>query len=81
MLAYFDSFAGLVPCRLLAVGDFSDSGSLARIRITAARGPYRRGDLETVSLRRVVPRAAVYRRAGATYIRPHTWPRALAPAA
>lgn len=43
MLAYHDTFAGLVPCRILAVGDWNDGSSSARVQYTATRGAYVRG--------------------------------------
>ena len=66
MFAYFDSFAGLVPCRVLSV---ATDGVV--VRLTAARGPYRRGEVLTWPHTRIVSRKAVYR-SGYTYrIRPH----------
>lgn len=75
-LAYFDSFAGLVPCRILAVDDWSDTSSQARVQYTATRGPYKRGEYGTHVLRHVVPRSAVYRSrqaCGHYRIRPYSW--------
>jgi hypothetical protein len=72
-LAYLDSFSGLVPCRVVAVGDWSDPGSEARIQFTATRGPWKRGEFETFPLRRVVPRSAVRRRKYSTSIMPYSW--------
>ena len=77
-LAYHDTFAGLVPCRILAVGDWNDGSSAARIQYTAARsnGAYMRGDIYTVALRHLVPRNAIFRRAGCYMIRRYRWPNA-----
>ena len=72
-LAYFDSLQGLIPIRILAVGDWSDSNSIARVQFTATRGPWKRGAVESWPLRRIVPRTAVYRRGGSTYIRGYNW--------
>jgi hypothetical protein len=72
-LAYLDSFAGLVPCRILAVGDWGDGSSQARIQFTATRGPYQKGVISTHVLRRVVPRSAIYRRKHVTLIWPYSW--------
>lgn len=51
-LAYFDSFAGLVPCRVLGATTTSPPApftprEVVRIEITATRerGPYRKGDV------------------------------------
>jgi hypothetical protein len=75
MLAYFDSFAGLVPCRVIAVGDWSDNSSLANVQFTATRGAYKRGEVLTTRLSRVVPRTAIRRRMGSTTVLPYSWPR------
>jgi len=75
-LAYLDSFAGMVPCRIVAVGDWNDRYSEARIRFTATRGPYPRGEYDTFPLHRVVPRNAVFRRHGCLMIRRYRWPLA-----
>jgi hypothetical protein len=75
-LAYYDSFAGLVPCRIAAVGDWNDRYSDARIQFTASRGAYRRGEWSTVPLNRVVPRTAVFTRSGARMVRRYKWPAA-----
>jgi hypothetical protein len=74
-LAYFNSMVGMVPCQVVAVGDWSDGGSQAKIKATASRGAYKRGELITTTLRNVVPRNAVYRRAGTYHIRPYQWPQ------
>lgn len=78
MLAYFDSFAGLVPCRLVAIGQ-----GHARIVVTAPRGgrqtllaAYKRGQVVDTTWRKVVPRNAVYRSrqaCGQYRIRPYSW--------
>lgn len=73
-LAYWDSLSGLVPCRILAVGDWTDGSSQARVKLTGSKGPYKRGELHTLYLRRVVPRTAIRRTKYATYIRPYSWP-------
>jgi hypothetical protein len=73
-LAYFDSFAGLVPCRIVAVGDWNDANSLARVQYTATRGAYKRGEYDTQTLRYIVPRTAVRRRKYGTVIVAYRWP-------
>ena len=75
-LAYLDSFAGIIPCRIVAVGDWNDSGSEARIQITTNRKGYQRGEVLTVTLRNVVPRNAIKRRNGALMIKRYQWPNA-----
>lgn len=72
-LAYLDSSAGLVPCRILAVGDWSNGSSEARVQFTATRGPYRKGEISTHVLRHVVPRSAIYRRKYVMLILPYSW--------
>jgi hypothetical protein len=78
MLAFYDTFSGLIPCRIAAVGDWSSADSSARIQLTAGRGAYRRGEWLTVTLRYVVPRRAVFRRAGCKMIRRYSWPAIVA---
>ena len=78
MLAYLDSFAGLVPCRIVAVGVWRDGSSQARVQYTATRGAYRRGDFGTHVLRHVVPRTAIRRRKYSTRIAAYSWPLILA---
>lgn len=76
MLAYLDSFAGLVPCRIVAVGDWNDPASLARIRYTATRGAYKRGEYDVQQLSNLVPRHAVYKsrqHCGQYRIRAYSW--------
>jgi len=75
-LAYVDSFAGLVPCRVVAVGDWNDRYCDTRVQFTATRGAYKRGEFETVPLHTVVPRNAVFRRNGCLIIRRYRWPLA-----
>lgn len=60
--AFLDSYAGLVPCKVLDIkrvaglgGDYTE----VRVQITAARGPYRRGESLTAPSSLVVPRKAV----------------------
>jgi hypothetical protein len=63
-LAYIDSFSGLVPCKVLAVepGPYGTSGTWARVRVTAPRPAYRRGE-ETAGAvgRSIVARRQVLR--------------------
>lgn len=75
-LAYYDSFAGLLPCRIVAVGDWNNDGSQARIQFTTTRGGYQRGEFCTTKLRNVIPRSAVYRsrqHCGQYRIKSYSW--------
>lgn len=78
MLAYLDSFSGLVPCRIIAVGDWSDRNSECRVQYTATRGPYKRGQFDTWPLRNVVPRSAIRHRKYNTTIQTYSWPAIIA---
>jgi hypothetical protein len=61
-LAYFDSFAGLVPCKIIAMTGRSGIASTAQeivLRLTARRGAYRRGEVVLTTGLHAVPRGAV----------------------
>lgn len=59
-LAYFDSFAGLVPCKVLRVSDDPDiAGTL--VQITADRGAYKRGTCECSNVLHTIPRECIRR--------------------
>lgn len=58
-LAYIDSFAGLVPCKVLAIGT-----ERVRVNITATRGAYKRGTDSEHARSVIIPRGAVYVRGG-----------------
>ena len=63
-LAYYDTFVGLVPCKVTKV--WRDNGhTLVSIKLTATRGAYKRGE-EIADLRHdyVVPRSSVRVRSG-----------------
>lgn len=79
MLAFLDTLtAGLVPCRIVAVGDWSDGTSLARVQYTATRRWAKRGQFDTWPLRDIVPRNAVHRsrqRPGHFVIYAYSWPQ------
>lgn len=73
LLAYWDSFAGLIPCRVVRA---IDPGFLAAI-ITANRGCYHRGERITQNCRDIWPRDCVRTKRG-TYgrkkiIAPYDW--------
>ena len=59
MLAFFDSFAGLVPVKIVSV---TPNRAEATVVATATRGAYLRGDTWTASRRDIVARGAVIRR-------------------
>ena len=66
-LAYYDTFAGLIPCRVLAVTGESGAASTSQMvcfRLTANKGVYRRGERLESSGLHVFPRTAVHQRAG-----------------
>jgi hypothetical protein len=77
MLAYYDSLAGLVPCRVDSVRRVQ-GGRLWRLTSTAARGPYAKGArIESNSIH-VIPRTALRRRRYHTLILRHDWRAILA---
>ena len=64
-LAYFDTFAGLVPCKVTRV---SEDGNV-EFRITDTIGAYKSGEIRTERPRDVVPRKSVRVRSGMFFIR------------
>lgn len=68
-LAYLDSFAGLVPCRVLSIGPGSLVMQSVRVEITAKHGPYHKGETVETNGLHAVPRKAVYCRGGHYKIR------------
>jgi hypothetical protein len=73
-LAYFDSFAGLVPCWIVAVVGPAGHPSTAQrvtVKFTAARGPYKRGETYETSGLHVCPRGAARFGKHCTTIRPY----------
>ena len=66
-LAYLDSFAGLVPCKVTAItgrSGFASSAQSVTLLLTANRGAYRKGEsIETNGLH-AVPRKAVHGKYG-----------------
>ena len=73
-LAYFDSFAGLVPCKVESV-QREANGLIhtvrVQVRFTATRGAYKRGESHTESALWVFPRGAVYRQRSMSGARVH----------
>ena len=68
-LAYWDTFAGLVPCKVLAIVQDGKTLTLnARIRLTADRGPYKRGEITLVRASHVAPRSSIRKRKHGTRI-------------
>jgi len=63
-LAYLDTFAGLVPCKVIRIdkpgnGSLISNGSLA-VKLTASRGAYKKGEiLDRQSACEVIPRSHV----------------------
>lgn len=67
-LAYFDTYAGMIPCKVLKLTEND-----ATIQLTAKRGAYKRGEIiETAARWHVVPRTAVYSRSGRIHIAQYT---------
>lgn len=73
-LAYLDTFAGLVPCKVIRIdkpgnGSLVSNGSLA-VKLTASRGAYKKGEvLDRQSASQVVPRNHRYTRSGTYRVR------------
>jgi hypothetical protein len=63
-LAYWDTFTGLIPCRVTRV---HDDGTVTVV-LTAARRPYQRGETHTVRAWHVAPRDRIRRRRYSTII-------------
>lgn len=78
MLAYIDSFAGLVPCRVLSIETDKDSSPLTinyvRVVVTARKcRAYKFGQVLEMTGRAIVPRHAVKRGKYGSYIMPYAW--------
>ena len=62
-LAYFDSFSGLIPCKVICINGPSGRASSEQkvmVRLTANRRGYKKGEVLTEWALHVVPRDAVY---------------------
>ena len=73
--AYFDCFAGLVPCRVLSIKGESGRASSEQevaFEITASLGPYKRGEILSSDALSVVPRDSVKRRKHGVVIIPYS---------
>ena len=72
--AFYDSFLGLVPCKVDCIAGRSGIASASQIvtvTVTANHGAYKRGETVVTSGLHVVPRNAVQRRAYSTTILPY----------
>lgn len=66
-LAYYDSFSGLIPCKVLAVNDAMAGKELAgfssfcrvSVRLTAKRGAWEKGEVVESDALKVVPRTHI----------------------
>jgi len=73
--AYYDSFVGLIPCKVLSIRGKSGQATSKQevtFRVTASLGPYRRGEILVRDALSVVPRAAVKRRKHGVVILPYS---------
>ena len=72
--AYFDSFNGLIPCRVTDIrglNGLASTGQTVTVELTASRSAYRRGEILTTSGLQIVPRDAVRIRSGIKRIAPY----------
>jgi len=66
--AYYDTFAGLVPCKVLEItgerlyGFRCGPYNVIRFRVTADHGPYHKGEILTADAAHVPPRSMIKRR-------------------
>lgn len=60
--AYYDAFAGLIPCKVISIDHdhTMSSGHLVTFALTANRPGYKKGERLSASSLFVVPRDAVY---------------------
>jgi hypothetical protein len=70
ILAYLDSFAGLIPCKVIDVWRLRGIAE-ARVKLTASRGPYKRGEILIDTVLHVIPRPCVSRRKYSSAILPY----------
>lgn len=79
-LAYINSFAGLVACRVIAL-EFSENTfrgipicESVTVKVTARKNRvYRCGDIEEMLPTQIVPRDKIRRRKYSTVILPYQW--------
>jgi len=65
--AYYDTFAGLIPCKVLAIeqagyGFRCGPYNVIRFKLTADRGAYKKGEILTADAMRVPPQKMIRRR-------------------
>lgn len=73
-LAYWDTFQGLIPCRIICAKENNGLGGYSfKIKLTAGRGPYKSGEELNTNALHVVPRERVRRRKYSTSILPYQW--------
>jgi hypothetical protein len=74
-LAYYDSFAGLIPCKVIHItghtSETATSEADVTVRLTATRGAYRKGETLSGWSLHIVPRAAVFTSRGQHRIGPY----------
>jgi len=54
-LAYFDSFSGMIPCKVINI-----SNDKITVKLTGTRGAYKRGEILTFNTLHIVPRESVH---------------------
>ena len=59
-LAFWDTSCGMIPCKVLSVRE-DPTGKKVKIRLTASRGAYKKGEVREESTFWVVPRGNVRR--------------------
>jgi hypothetical protein len=53
-LAYFDSFSGMIPCKVINI----DNDKIT-VKLTCKRGAYKRGEILTFNTLHIIPRDSV----------------------
>jgi hypothetical protein len=76
MLAYYDTFAGLIPCKVTKV--FKDSGDCgtvvkAEFILTSDRQAYKKGEVLTDLAFHVIPRKAIRKTRYSSLIMPYEY--------
>lgn len=57
-LAYYDTYSGMVPCKVLSIIATAEPGYTIRFRLTGTRQAYKRGEVLEAHQRYVIPRDA-----------------------
>lgn len=76
MLAFYETVrSGLVPLKVVKVARDEDGQIQITGKVTAARGPYKRGEIIEGGVVHMIPRTAVYKPRGAFFPRilPYSW--------